>query len=263
MRPTQPPKPPTRVERLSRSRRMAAVLAALVALGASLVTAPIAAASSSDGPITVAIATAPPPPPPRPPTPPPGGPRYPDGRRWEPCRPVFGCVEIARQVCRALRGCKTPGERWRATRRNAPQFENQTAADGEPLPGVRAQWQLHHIIPIHDRYSYVAQSIAWKVGIKPNDGVNGVWLRGPKLARGTPAYDALPANSPLRRRIYHPSLSGPRNRAHYARLVNKRLLSACPGQRCTRARVDEALRGLRGGLIRGNPGFYRPGVPRR
>jgi len=258
MRRAQPCKPPATANRLSRPRRLAAILAALVAVaGASLAAAPIATATPTDVPVTIATTT-----PPRPPAPPPGGPRNPDGSPFQPCKPVFSCVELARQVCRALGGCKTPSERWRAQPRNAKLFAQRTAADGEPRPQQQAElWQLHHIVPIGDHHAYVAQSIAFRVGIRPNDGVNGVWLRGPELRKGTPGYAAL--TRAQRRRIYHGVFSGRPNRAHYAQVVNRRLLSACPGQRCTRARVDGALRGIRRDLINGNAAFYRPGVPRR
>jgi len=129
MRRAQPCKPPATANRLSRPRRLAAILAALVAVaGASLAAAPIATATPTDVPVTIATTT--PPPPPRPPAPPPGGPRNPDGSPFQPCKPVFSCVELARQVAVpsvAARRRASAGGRSRGT---------QSCLRSEPRPTV-------------------------------------------------------------------------------------------------------------------------------
>lgn len=241
MRPSQSSKPSPRANLLSRPRRLAAVLAALVALaGASLFAAPIASASG----VTVTIATAKPPPPPRPPAPPAGGPR-PGGRPFQPCFSI-DCIELANRVCRRLGvgRCKTPSERWRATRRDDDAFGKAITATVDRRP-PGAGWTPHHIIPIHSRKAWVAQSIAFTNGISPNQGVNGVWLRGPALSSNQPGYDRL-SRSQRRRTLHSDTFTN-----RYYRIVNTRLLGACPNARCSERGVRSALKRLRADLTAG------------
>ncbi|MBV9309544.1 MAG: AHH domain-containing protein [Solirubrobacterales bacterium] len=187
-------------------------------------------------------------------TPPPG---KPPTRRPPPCEPVE-CARIAYKVCKLLGGCKhhnSLDSRWRATRRD-PKFGSNINRSGDPRP--HGDWQAHHIIPIKDPNAYVAQAIAWKCGIRPNDGINGVWLRGPKLKRGTPGYKRLPAS--LKRRVYHGDTTGGSNAVRYAQIVNKAMLAAYDRKHrtCIPGAAQKVLLELRGALANGTLNFYGP-----
>ena len=205
----------------------------------------LAALLTPTGPLLVVQASASTPPPGKPPT----------NRRPPPCEPAQ-CARIAYKICKLLGGCKhhnSADAKWRATRRD-PRFAARINSSGDPRP--KGDWQAHHIIPIKDPNAYVAQAIAWTCGIRPNDGINGVWLRGPKLKRGTPGYKKLPAS--LKRRTYHGDTTGGSNAVRYAQIVNKAMLAAYDRKRraCIPGAAQKILLELRGALANGTLNFY-------
>lgn len=73
----------------------------------------------------------------------------------------------------------------------------------------RGVWEAHHIVPINEKkYEFPrAQAIAYACDIPRNGALNGVYLRGWRLAKTGARYDDLPPSHQAR--AYHGSLRGP------------------------------------------------------
>ena len=168
--------------------------------------------------------------------------------------------EEAYRICKRLHACGTSPNnpasgdaRWRreGAKVNWNAFGAAINGSGDPLPGPRSLFGPHHIIPPTDPRFGVAQLIAWRCGIRPHDGVNGVWLRGPRAKKGTPGYKSLSPSA--RKRVYHGDTFGLR----YVYVINKALLPAYNPvtHYCNRLVALHILSVLRGRLISGSPSF--------
>jgi hypothetical protein len=111
-------------------------------------------------------------------------------------------------------GCNEAGA-WRrlATRSGSPgrllgnalESESTPFEDRDGLPqgdsslGPRRGWEAHHIVPggegrVREGRKGIAndaQTLAYTCDVGPNEGVNGVWLRGRFLVQGMPGYNML------------------------------------------------------------------------
>lgn len=233
-----------RIRRFLVTGRGRLAVAAIVAVG-------LGPALLAGAPSALAHAQPPPPPPPKPPV------------KHEPpaCEPTT-CAVLAREVCEMLGGCNhrhSLDSLWRQTARNQEGFARAIEAAGVDSRPTSFGWEAHHIVPIGDKYAYVAQAILQRVGIPANAGVNGVFLRGPRLKKGKAAYKRLPASA--KRRLYHLDLNGNFNRMYYGEVINRALLGACSVHtgRCSRAAAERILQQLRQAMVAGSPEFLRPG----
>ncbi len=126
---------------------------------------------------------------------------------------------------------------------------------GDP-PTTSGGWAAHHIVAARgwlNRRADRSQAAAYMCGIDPNGPTNGAWLRGPDLADGTRAWNALRPTQ-LRERAYHPRIH---TTAYFIALANRLepLVTAWP-EDC-RATMREKLNNITNNLYK-NAFPYRP-----
>jgi len=117
----------------------------------------------------------------------------------------------------------------------------------------RDGWEAHHIIPSGERQAVSARISGFRCHIHPNAENNGIWLRGPSRADGTPGYKRLRPDD--QKRLRH-SRARTNN---YLNRINDLMASArAPNNRCNDRRARQLLGQIKEQLAGGIEDIHEP-----
>jgi len=166
------------------------------------------------------------------------------GARQPPCRST-ACRKLVKAFCKKF-DCGKLSQRFRDGSRKGGYARDVLEKGDKAVKDIR-DWEAHHVVPrgrTGSRSSFV-QSVLRRVGIKPDDLDNLLFLRGPARQVGKPGYNELSAE--LKARAAHADTLT----RYYDETVNARFaeLIRRVGKNPTKAQVRAVLRQIKADLM--------------